>query len=281
MATTTSEQLAQVREAVARHRVEPGSTVRLSDLDPHDTSAVEGGKEERKALAAALNARLLELQELLYAEGRHRVLVVLQAPDTGGKDGTIKHVFAGVNPTGVTVTSFKRPTAEDLAHDYLWRVHPHVPGDGQLKIFNRSHYEDVLAVRVFGFAPEERWARRYDHINAFEQMLVDEGTTILKFFLHISADEQRARLQARLDTPEKNWKFDPADLEARARWDDYTAAYEDMLSRCSTPWAPWWVVPANSKSMRNLVVGAVLVDALERLDMAYPEPPDLRGITVV
>jgi PPK2 family polyphosphate:nucleotide phosphotransferase len=281
MATTTSEQLAQVREAVARHRVEPGSTVRLSDLDPHDTSAVEGGKKERKALAAALNARLLELQELLYAEGRHRVLVVLQAPDTGGKDGTIKHVFAGVNPTGVTVTSFKRPTAEDLAHDYLWRVHPHVPGDGQLKIFNRSHYEDVLAVRVFGFAPEERWARRYDHINAFEQMLVDEGTTILKFFLHISADEQRARLQARLDTPEKNWKFDPADLEARARWDDYTAAYEDMLSRCSTPWAPWWVVPANSKSMRNLVVGAVLVDALERLDMAYPEPPDLRGITVV
>ncbi len=221
-----------------------------------------------------MNKRLESLQELLYAEGKHKVLIVLQALDTGGKDGTIRHVFEGVNPAGVDVASFKAPTPEELAHDYLWRIHKHTPARGHMTIFNRSHYEDVLVVRVEGLAPEEVWARRYDQINAFERMLAEEGTLILKFYLNIDLDEQKERLQARLDDPSKHWKFAIADLAARAKWPAYQAAYEDVLSRTSTDHAPWYIVPANRKWYRNLVISKVLIDALEGLQMKYPQPAD-------
>jgi len=254
-----------------RYRVEPGTSVRLSERDPADATAFTGEKKEGRKRAAALNRRLEELQELLYAEGEHRLLVVLQAMDTGGKDGTIRHVFDGTNPQGVKVASFKKPTPREMAHDYLWRVHPHTPGNGEIVIFNRSHYEDVLVVRVHGLVPAEVWSRRYDQINAFETRLADEGTTILKFFLHISKEEQRQRLQARLDEPTKHWKFSRSDLAERKRWDAYTEAYEAVLSKTSTRSAPWFVVPADRKWYRNLVVSEVLVDTLERLDMRYPK----------
>ncbi|NIA24860.1 MAG: polyphosphate kinase 2 family protein [Gammaproteobacteria bacterium] len=253
------------------HRVEPETAVRLSDRDPADATAFAGGKNAGRKKAEALNRRLEKLQELLYAEGKHRLLVVLQAMDTGGKDGTIQHVFDGTNPQGVKVASFKKPTPQELAHDYLWRVHPHTPGNGEIVIFNRSHYEDVLVVRVHNLVPPDIWSRRYDQINAFEKRLADEGTTILKFFLHISKEEQRRRLQARLDEPTKHWKFSRNDLAERKRWDAYTEAYEAVLSKTSTLWAPWYVVPADRKWYRNLVVSEVLVDTLERLDMRYPE----------
>jgi PPK2 family polyphosphate:nucleotide phosphotransferase len=193
----------------------------------------------------------------------------------------IRHVFDGVNPQGVKVASFKKPTPRELAHDYLWRIHPHTPGDGEIVIFNRSHYEDVLVVRVHGLVPADVWERRYDHINAFERLLADEGTTILKFFLHISKEEQRERLQARLDDPGKHWKFSLGDLDERARWDDYVAAYEAMLSKTSTPWAPWYVVPADRKWYRNLVIARVMVDTLEGLEMQYPPAEDdLDGVVI-
>jgi PPK2 family polyphosphate:nucleotide phosphotransferase len=211
---------------------------------------------------------------VLYAEHKHKVLVVLQAMDTGGKDGVISHVFEGVNPQGVRVASFKVPSEEELSHDYLWRIHQQVPGKGELVIFNRSHYEDVLVVRVHNLAPEAVWSRRYEQINHFEKMLADEGTLILKFFLHISKDEQKERLQARLDEPDKRWKFRIGDLKERALWQEYTQAYEDVLSKTSTHWAPWYVVPANRKWYRDLVIGTVLVDALKNLHMKYPQPEE-------
>ncbi|HEX5630615.1 MAG TPA: polyphosphate kinase 2 family protein [Acidimicrobiia bacterium] len=263
-----------------RYRITPGTRVRLSTFDTADTSAFDGGKEEAERAARKTARRLEELQELLYAQGKHRLLVVLQAMDTGGKDGVIRHVFEGVNPAGVRVASFKKPTAPELAHDYLWRVHPHVPGNGEITIFNRSHYEELLVVRVHDLVPRKRWERRYDHINAFEEMLTDEGTTIVKFFLHISRDEQAERLRARLADPAKQWKFAVADLDERALWDDYIAAYEAVLSKTSTATAPWYVVPSDRKWYRNLVIGRVLVEILEGLDMAYPEPEDLSGVVV-
>jgi PPK2 family polyphosphate:nucleotide phosphotransferase len=264
-----------------RYRIAPGARVDLSAHDPRDVSAFADGKRAGRAVLEGLTARLTELQELLYAEGRRRVLVVLQAMDTGGKDGTIRHVFRGVNPQGVKVASFKRPTASELAHDYLWRVHPHVPGDGEIVIFNRSHYEDVLVVRVRGLAAEEVWSRRYEHINDFERMLSDEGTVILKFYLHISKEEQAERLRARLRDPHRRWKFDPGDLVERERWDGYMAAFEAVLERTSTEWAPWYVVPADRKWYRNLVVGTVLAETLESFGMRYPEPAwDANGIEI-
>ncbi|MFP5285025.1 MAG: polyphosphate kinase 2 family protein [Thermoanaerobaculia bacterium] len=265
----------------SRYRVAPGGSVDLSRLDAADTSAFPGGKSETKEVFAKLNGRLEELQELLWAEGRHKVLVVLQGMDTSGKDGTIRHVFDGVNPLGVRVASFKAPTPEELAHDFLWRVHPQVPGNGELVIFNRSHYEDVLAVRVKELAPPEVWKPRYDQINDFERLLAESGTTILKFFLHIDEDEQKERLQARLDDPTKRWKFRKGDLDDRKLWKEFTEAYEEALSRTSQDHAPWYVVPANKKWYRNLVVATILVDALEKLDMKYPEPEeDLDGIAI-
>jgi PPK2 family polyphosphate:nucleotide phosphotransferase len=210
---------------------------------------------------------------VFWADGRHRLLVVLQAMDTGGKDGTVKAVFRTMHPLGVRVASFKQPSEAERAHDYLWRVHAQVPADGEITIFNRSHYEDVLVVRVHDLVPRARWERRYDHIVDFERMLADEGTTIRKFFLHISEDEQAERLQARLDDPTKTWKFALGDLDERARWDDYQRAYEEALSRTSTEAAPWYVVPANRKWYRNEVIAQVLVETLESLDLRYPDPP--------
>jgi PPK2 family polyphosphate:nucleotide phosphotransferase len=264
-----------------RYRVAPEADVDLGALDPRDKSAFDGGKKAGKQVLRMLNRRLESLQEVLYAEGKEKLLIVLQATDTGGKDGVIRHVFDGVNPQGVHVANFKKPTERELAHDYLWRVHKHTPARGEIVIFNRSHYEDVLIVRVHNLVPPDVWQRRYDHINCFERMLADEGVTILKFFLHISKEEQKERLQKRLDQPDKRWKFNVGDLKERARWDEYTAAYEAMLERTSTPWAPWYIVPADRKWYRNLVVGTVLVSTLLRLDMHYPQPEgDLDHIVI-
>jgi PPK2 family polyphosphate:nucleotide phosphotransferase len=253
-----------------RYRVKPGKKFKLSDCDPSDKSLFPVKKAEGKRLLPRLNAELESLQELLYAEGKHRLLIVLQAMDAGGKDGTIRHVFEGVNPQGVKVVSFKKPTPEELAHDYLWRVHKHVPARGEIVIFNRSHYEDVLVVRVHKLVPKKVWSRRYEHICNFEQMLVDEGVTILKFFLHIDREEQARRLQARLDDPTKHWKFNPADLEERKLWPEYMKAYEEALRRTSTESAPWYVIPANRKWYRNLVISTIIIERLRSLKLAYP-----------
>jgi PPK2 family polyphosphate:nucleotide phosphotransferase len=264
-----------------RYRVQPGKRVNLSDWDPGDHSGVTGGQAAAEARQIELRRKLEKLQELLFAEHKHRLLVVLQAMDTGGKDGTIRRVFEGVNPQGVRVAAFKAPTAVEREHDYLWRVHPHVPGNGDIAIFNRSHYEDVLIVRVHNLVPEAVWRKRYDQINDFERMISAEGTTILKFFLHISIQEQQERLQARLDDPEKQWKFNLADLDERKLWLDYMRAYEDALSKTSTAEAPWYIVPANHKWYRNLVVATVIVDTLESLSMRYPESPrDLDKVVI-
>jgi PPK2 family polyphosphate:nucleotide phosphotransferase len=264
------------------HRITPGTVVDLGSFNPAETSGFDGGKQQAKTRLRTLNKRLEELQEVLYAQGKHKVLIVLQATDTGGKDGTIRHVFEGVNPQGVKVASFKKPTPEELAHDYLWRIHAHTPGRGEIVIFNRSHYEDVLVVRVHSLVDESSWSRRYDHINEFERILADEGTTILKFFLHISKEEQAERLRARLVTPNKQWKFAAGDLAERELWDKYQAAFADMLSRTSTAWAPWHVVPADRKWYRNLVVSEAIIDALGGLNMAYPPPEDGMGdITII
>jgi len=205
------------------------------------------------------------------------VLVVIQATDTGGKDGTIRHVFDGLNPSGVKVAPFKKPTDKELAHDYLWRVHQHTPGSGEMTIFNRSHYEDVLIVRVHNFVDETVWSRRYRHIREFEQMLVDEGTTIVKLFLHLGHDEQRERLQDRVDRPDKNWKFSFGDLAEREHWDAYQEAFRVMLEETSTGDAPWYVIPADRKWFRNLLVSEILVQTLRGLDMTYPDPEE--GVT--
>jgi PPK2 family polyphosphate:nucleotide phosphotransferase len=264
-----------------RYRVKPGEKVDLSKWDPDDKGDFKGGKEEGLAEVEKLNARLEELQEVLYAEHSHRVLIVLQALDTGGKDGVIRRVFDGVNPQGVRVASFKVPTEEELDHDYLWRVHKVVPGRGEMVIFNRSHYEDVLVVRVHTIVPPEVWKKRYEQINAFERHLAENGTTILKFYLHIDPEEQKERLQARLDDPTKRWKFRLGDLEERKLWNQYTEAYEEALSKTSTEHAPWYIVPANRKWYRDLVISSVLVETLKDLKMKYPEPEEnLDGVVV-
>ena len=224
---------------------------------------------------------MAELQEKLYAQDRWTVLLIFQALDAAGKDSVIKHVMSGLNPQGCEVHSFKAPSTEELDHDFLWRIHRQVPGNGEIVIFNRSHYEDVLAVRVRQIVPEKVWRPRYQQINDFERLLSETGTTILKFFLHISKEEQKERLQARLDNPEKRWKFRLGDLEDRALWDEYTAAYEEALARTSTDHAPWYVVPADRKWYRNLVIGTILVEALEGLDIRQPEAEeDLSGVVV-
>lgn len=264
-----------------RYVVQPGSAFCLSSVDPEDTSAFAGSKDDAREELAALTHRLQELQELLYAEHRHRVLVVLQAMDTGGKDGVIRWVFGPLNPQGVKVVAFKVPTPEELDHDFLWRIHKHTPGRGEMVIFNRSHYEDVLVVRVRSLVPREVWSRRYEHIRAFEKMLAEEGTTIVKFFLHIDAEEQKKRLQARLEDPTKRWKFNPDDLKERALWDEYMAAYQDALTETSLPWAPWYVIPSNKKWYRNVMVARTMVSVLESLEMSYPTPSyDPAAITI-
>ena len=254
-----------------QYLVKPDAKIKLSKWDPNDTGSFKGGKEKGLAQLEKLNGKLEALQELLFAEHKHKVLIVLQAMDTGGKDGVIRRVFDGVNPAGVRVVSFKAPTPEELDHDYLWRIHKQMPGKGEMAIFNRSHYEDVLVVRVRNIIPPEVWGKRFDQINEFERTLAENGTTILKFYLHIDMDEQKERFQARLDDPAKRWKFRLGDLEERELWPDYMNAFEDVLSRTSKEYAPWYIVPANRKWFRDLVISTVLVDTLEGLKMKYPE----------
>ncbi len=262
--------------------VKPEEKIILADIDPDDEGVWEGKKEEGKAEFARLCMKLDELQEILYAEHKHKILIVIQAMDTAGKDGTIRSVFEGVNPQGVRVASFKAPTPEELDHDYLWRIHARVPGKGEMVLFNRSHYEDVLVVRVHQLVPEAVWSQRYEQINDFERMLAEEGTTILKFYLHISKDEQKKRLQERLDTSRKQWKFNPADLKERELWPDYMKAYEDAISKTSKKWAPWYVIHANHNWYRDLCVAQILVATLEDLKLEYPKPAtDLSQIKIV
>ena len=263
------------------YRILPGTPVDLGTHDPRDNKNYPDGKDSGKARLKELNRELESLQELLYAEGKHKILVVLQGMDTSGKDGAIRHVFEGVNPQGVKVASFGVPTREELDHDYLWRIHQRAPKTGEITIFNRSHYEDVLVVKVRGLAPLDRVERRYAQIADFERMLAQEGTTIVKFFLHISKEEQKARLQERLDRPEKNWKFNPGDLVERGFWDDYIAAYETALTRTSTELAPWYIVPSDRKWYRNLVIANVLIDALKNLKMQFPPPVEDLGKIVI
>ena len=229
-----------------------------------------GGKDEFEPQFDELQYQLQTLQKKLYAQNKHRVLVVMQAMDTGGKDGCIKHVFSRIDPQGIHVRSFKKPTEEELAHDFLWRVHSKVPTRGQLVIFNRSHYEDIVAVRVKKIFPDEVWKRRQRHVIEFERMLAEEGTTIVKIFLHISKDEQKRRLESRLENPAKHWKINPDDLVDRARWDEFMSAYEDVISKTSTEYAPWYVVPADRKWYRNLCVARIMLDTLKKLNMEFP-----------
>ena len=253
--------------------------VQLADFDP----AFDDGrsKDDTKDDTAKLRARLGELQELLAANATHSVLVLFQGMDTSGKDGAGKGLLECVNPAGVETANFKAPSAEELAHDFLWRVHQRLPRRGNIGVFNRSHYEDVLAVRVLRLAPDKRWRARFGHITAWEEMLADEDVVVLKFFLHISKAEQKERLEARLADPKKNWKWDSGDLRSRAKWDDYMAAYEEMLNRCSTRAAPWHVVPADKKWYRDFVVARTVVRALENLQLDWPKAKeDLSKIVV-
>lgn len=264
-----------------KYRISKNNAIKLKDFDPDDTSEFTGGKQEGLNKLTELTKKLDGLQEMLYAEHRHKVLVILQARDAGGKDGTIRSVLSGVNPQGVRITSFKVPTEQERDHDFLWRVHQQTPANGELVVFNRSHYEDVLVVRVHKLIGKEIWEDRYLQINNFEKSLAAEGTTIIKIYLHISKDEQKKRLQERIDDPSKNWKFNPGDLKERALWDEYTSAYEDAINETSTSWAPWYVIPANRNWYRNLCVASILVDALENLKMKYPVPEtDLRNIII-
>jgi PPK2 family polyphosphate:nucleotide phosphotransferase len=250
--------------------VKPGKKFRLKDRDPDDVQGFtrDGAEVETKAL----HLKLERLQDVLYAEHKRSLLIILQAMDAGGKDGTIKHVMSGVNPQGCDVMAFKQPTAKELDHDFLWRVHQAVPGKGMIGIFNRSHYEDVLIVRVHDLVPKEVWSKRYDQINAFEEMLAESGVSILKFFLHISKEEQRRRFDERKKDPTKNWKSSAADEAERRYWDDYQAAYQDALEKTSKKHAPWFVVPANTKWFRNLAISQTIVETLDDLNLQYPRP---------
>lgn len=250
--------------------VKPDSKVRLNDWDTDDTGKFKNKQDAAAAVEKNLE-KLQKLQALLYAESRHALLIVLQAMDAGGKDGAISHVFSGVNPQGCDVTSFKIPSTAEKSHDYLWRIHRACPARGMIGIFNRSHYESVLIERVKDLAPEKVWSKRYDSINNFERMLHDEGTLILKFFLHISKDEQKRRLEARLSDPEKNWKFSVNDVHERQYWDEYQSAFEDLIGKCSTKYAPWVIVPADKKWFRNWVLSDIIVRTLEEQDMHYPK----------
>jgi PPK2 family polyphosphate:nucleotide phosphotransferase len=256
--------------ALERYRVPADWKGNLADIDPRDREAIPFPRQEAEADTAADIAEIDRMQEILYAQGRHALLVVVQGPDTSGKDGTVRHVFGPVNPVGAVATSFKKPTQHELAHDFLWRIHKAVPSAGMIGIFNRSHYEDVLVPRVHALVPAERIEARYGQINAFERHLAENDVSILKFYLHISKKEQKARLEARLEDPTKRWKFSPDDLAERKHWDDYISAYQIALGRCSTQWAPWFVVPADRKWYRNAVVACVVRSTLEGLDLTYP-----------
>jgi len=252
-------------------RIKTGSKVNLGKIDPDFHGSYENEAAAVNELAK-YSQRLTELQALMTAENKHSLLIVLQAMDGGGKDGTIHHVMAAMNPQGCSVMGFKVPTAEELAHDYLWRIHKVAPAKGRITVFNRSHYEDVLVVRVHNLVPLDSWSKRYDEINAFERGLANSGTTIVKFFLHIDKEEQLRRFKDRLDEPGKQWKISDSDYTEREYWDDYQQAYVDAISKCSFNYAPWYVIPANHKWFRNLMVSQILVETMEGWKMKYPEP---------
>lgn len=263
--------MSDLKDLIEKLRVTPGKKTKLKSHDPRDSSLFDD-EEKTKATTAAFAKDIDILQDRLYAEGSRALLVVLQGTDTSGKDGTIRNVFNAAGPLGVSVTAFGPPTKTELAHDYLWRVHAACPRRGTIGIFNRSHYESVLVEKVRNLSPQDAIEQRYDQINAFEKHLVENGTTILKFMLHISQEKQKERLQERLDDPTKNWKFNPGDLEDRKLWDEYQEAYEIMLNRCSTPWAPWHVIPADRKWVRNAAIATVVKATLEAMDPQYPKP---------
>jgi len=248
-----------------------GRRIRLRDIDPDDDAGL-GNKEKAQARLAEDLERLRKLQLLLYADNRYALLVVIQAMDTGGKDGTIRHVMSGLNPVGCVVTSFKVPTPDERQHDFLWRIHRAVPPKGVIGVFNRSHYEDVLVVRVHDLVPKKVWERRYREINNFERALHENGVEILKFYLHISKAEQARRLRSRIEDKSKNWKFSEADIAERRLWSDYQEAFEDAINECTTPWSPWHIVPANKKWARDCVVARAMADRLESLKLRYPKP---------
>lgn len=263
----------EYKELASRYIVHPGTKVNLDEIDADDSPMTTNFlKKKVEKHLDKLRDELQAMQKMLYAQGKHRILVVLQAMDTGGKDGCVKHVFSRVDPQGITVKSFKKPTEEELAHDYLWRVHPHVPANGQIVIFNRSHYEDIISVRVKNLREEAIWHKRYKHINDFENMLIDEGTTVIKIFLHISLEEQKKRLLSRLERPEKHWKLFPEDIKDRKLWPDFMRAYESVFEKTSRKKNPWYIVPANKKWYRNLVVSEIVVEHLRKLKMSYPQP---------
>jgi len=249
----------------------PGKKVKLAKWDPEETLGWEKGHKSKASLEKA-TGRLDKLQYLLYAEHKHALLVVLQGMDAAGKDGTIRHVMAGVNPQGCRVTSFKKPSTEEAAHDFLWRIHAAIPARGDIGIFNRSHYEDVLVVRVHNLVPKEVWSRRYEQVNEFEKTLHEDGVKILKFFLHIGKDEQKRRFEQRIDDPDRRWKISEDDFSERKYWDEYVEAYEDALSKCGTPEAPWFIIPANKKWFRNLAVSHIIAETLEGMKMKFPPP---------
>lgn len=258
-------------------RIKPGTSVRLRDIDPADADGLT--KEETETNRAKIREQLEELQELMFAENKRRLLIVLQGMDTSGKDGTVRFLMDGLSALGTRVISFKKPTPVELEHDYLWRVHPHVPGNGETVIFNRSHYEDVLVVRVHDLVPPAVWRKRFEQINDLERLLADTGTTILKFFLHISKKEQKERLEERVADPTRRWKFNHGDLEERKLWPRYMKAYEEALEKTSTAHAPWFVIPSDRKWFRNHAIGTVVVETLRKLRMAYPEV-DLSDVVV-
>ncbi len=254
-----------------RFMVEPGKKVKLSHWDTAETAGYEG-KARCDAVVQQNVKRLFGLQKLLAASNSYAVLIVLQGMDAAGKDGTIRHVMTGVNPQGCRVSSFKVPNEVEASHDFLWRIHHNIPRMGEIGIFNRSHYEDVLVVRVHKLVPKSLWSERYQEINDFEEMLADNRVLILKFFLHVSKEEQQRRLEQRIEDPTKNWKISPADFKERVYWDDYVAAYEDALTKCSTKWAPWYIIPADKKWFRNLAVSQIIVERMATLKMKYPPP---------
>ncbi len=257
--------------SVDKYKVLPAGEVQLGGEGAADKAIFDGGKKAGLAEMGVLLEEIKELQKVLYAEHKQRILVVVQAMDTGGKDGCVKDVFASCDPQGIHIEPFKSPTTLELAHDFLWRVHAKVPKNGHIVVFNRSHYEDIIAVRVKKLMEDAVWQRRYQHVIDFEKMLAEEGTTIIKIFLNISKDEQKERLQARLDNPAKHWKFNPDDLADRARWGDFMHAYEDLIEKTSTELAPWYVVPADRKWYRNLVVARIVIERLKQLNMQYPK----------
>ena len=251
-------------------KLEPGEKVKLRDIDPGATPDFRGSKAAAEQKREKMRVTLDELQELMWAEHRRRLLIVLQGMDTSGKDGAIRYLMDGFDAAGVRVASFKKPTPPELEHDFLWRIHSQVPGDGEIVVFNRSHYEDVLVVRVHELVPEEVWRKRYQQINDFERMLVESGTTILKFFLHISKEEQKKRLEERVADPKKRWKFNAGDLDERKLWNEYQKAYEDALEKTTTDHAPWYVIPANRKWYRNYAIGSVVIETMKNFGMSYP-----------